>query len=52
MPIRHEHCCPHDFVDWLAALATVFAGAATIAVYKRSEAFHFRHQLEYAHDLN
>src|SRR5580658_4512047 len=35
------NCCPHDFVDWLAALgptlATLFAGAATISVYRRGE---------------
>jgi hypothetical protein len=36
-----SNCCPHNFVDWLAALgptlATVFAGVATISVYKRGE---------------
>lgn len=36
-------CCQHDLVDWLAALgptlATVFAGVATILVYRRGERF-------------
>jgi hypothetical protein len=36
-------CCQHDFVDWLAALgptlATLFAGATTILVYRRGEKF-------------
>jgi hypothetical protein len=36
-------CCHHDLVDWLAALgptlATVFAGLATISVYRRGERF-------------
>lgn len=35
--------CPRDFVDWLGALgptiATVFAGLATISVYRRGERF-------------
>jgi hypothetical protein len=57
------NCCAHDFVDWLAALgptlATVFAGAATLVVYRRGELFQrqlvrplvvVRHQVNPGHE--